>query len=40
MVDVERKLVRSKVGKGSKIQNANGFLPKGQRRVVGKNTTI
>jgi hypothetical protein len=40
VVDVERKLVRSKVGKGSKILNANGLLPKGQRLVVGENTTM
>jgi len=40
VVDVERKLVRSMVGKGSKILNANGLLPKGQRLVVGENTTV
>ena len=40
VVDVERKLVRSMVGKGSKILNANGLSPKGQRLVVGENTTI
>jgi hypothetical protein len=36
----ERKLVRSMVGKGTKILNANGLLPKGQRLVVGENTTV
>jgi len=40
VIDVERKLVRSMVGKGSKILNANGLLPKGQRLVVGENTTM
>ena len=40
VIDVERKLVRSMVGKGTKILNANGLLPKGQRLVVGENTTI
>jgi len=36
----ERKLVRSMVGKGTKILNANGLPPKSQRLVVGENTTI
>jgi glucose-1-phosphate thymidylyltransferase len=40
VIDVERKLVRSMVGKGTRILNANGLLPKGQRLVVGENTTI
>ena len=40
VVDVERKLVRSTIGKGSKILNANGLLPKGERLVVGENTTM
>ena len=40
VIDVERKLVRSMVGKGTKILNANGLLPKGQRLVVGENTVI
>ena len=40
IIDVERKLVRSMVGKGTKIMNANGLLPKGHRLVVGENTTI
>jgi glucose-1-phosphate thymidylyltransferase len=34
VIDVERKLVRSMIGKGSKILNANGLLPKGERLVV------
>jgi len=28
------------IGKESKILSANGLLPKGQRLVVGENTTI
>ena len=40
VIDVERKFVRSMVGKGSKILSANGLLPKGQRLVVGENTTL
>jgi glucose-1-phosphate thymidylyltransferase len=40
VIDVERKLVRSMIGKGSKILNANGLLPKGERLVVGENTTL
>ena len=39
-VDVERKIVRSMIGKGSKILSANGLLPKGERLVVGENTTL
>jgi NDP-sugar pyrophosphorylase family protein len=40
VIDVERRLVRSMVGKVTKILNANGFLPKRQKLVVGENTTI
>jgi len=40
VVDVETKLVRSMIGKGSKILSANGMLPKGDRLVVGENTTL
>jgi hypothetical protein len=40
IVDVEKKLVRSMIGKSSKILSANGLLPKGERLVVGENTTI
>jgi len=40
VIDVERKLVRSMVGKGTKILNANGLLPEGQRLVVGENTAF
>ena len=39
-VSVERKFVRSMIGKGSKILSANGLLPTGERLVVGENTTI
>jgi len=39
-IDVERKLVRSMIGKGSHILSSNGLLPKGERLVVGENTTL
>jgi len=37
---VEWKIVRSMIGKESKILSANGLLPKGERLVVGENTTL
>jgi len=40
VINVERKIVRSMIGKGSKILSANGLLPKGERLVVGENTTV
>jgi len=40
VVDIEKKLVRGMVGKGTKIPNATGLLPKDERPVVGENTTI
>ena len=40
VVDVERKIVRSMIGKGSRILSSNGMLPKGERLVVGENTTM
>jgi len=40
IIDVEKKLVRSMVGKSSKILSAKGLLPKGERLVVGENTVI
>jgi len=39
-VNVERKIVRSMIGKGSKILSTNGLIPKGERLVVGENTTL
>lgn len=39
-VNVERKFVRSMVGKESKILSSNGLLPKGERLVVGENTVL
>ena len=39
-VEVQRKLVRSMVGKGTSIMNASGLLPKGDRLIVGENTTL
>jgi len=40
VINVERKLVRSMIGKGSKIMSSNGLLPKGERLIVGENTTL
>jgi glucose-1-phosphate thymidylyltransferase len=39
-INVERKLVRCMIGKGSRILSSNGMLPKGERLVVGENTTL
>jgi glucose-1-phosphate thymidylyltransferase len=39
-INVERKIVRSMIGKGSKILSTNGLIPKGERLVVGENTTL
>ena len=39
-INVERKFVRSMIGKESKILSSSGLLPKGERLVVGENTTI
>jgi glucose-1-phosphate thymidylyltransferase len=40
VVDIDKKIVRSMIGKGSKILSSNGMLPKGERLIVGENTTI
>ena len=40
VTDVERKSVWSMIGKGSKILNANGLLPKGEMLFVRENTTV
>ncbi|MCU0853242.1 MAG: glucose-1-phosphate thymidylyltransferase [Thermoplasmata archaeon] len=40
VVEVEHKLVRTMVGKGSKILSSAGLIPKGERLVVGENTTL
>jgi len=40
VIEVEKKLVRSMIGKGSRILSANGLLPKGERLIVGENTTV
>jgi hypothetical protein len=37
---IERRFVRSMIGKGSKILSANGMLPKGDRLVVGENNMV
>jgi len=39
-VSIERKFVRNMIVKESKILSANGLLPKGEKRIVGENTTI
>ena len=39
-VEVEGKLVVSLIGKNSRILSANGLLPKGNRFVLGENTTV
>ena len=40
VIDVETKIIRSMVGKGSRILSSAGLLPKGKRFVIGENTTI
>ncbi|MEW5748741.1 MAG: glucose-1-phosphate thymidylyltransferase [Candidatus Thermoplasmatota archaeon] len=40
VINVERKIVRSVIGRGSKILSSAGMLPKGERLVVGENTTV
>jgi len=40
VIDVEKKIVRSMVGKGSKILSSHGLIPKGERLIVGENTTL
>jgi glucose-1-phosphate thymidylyltransferase len=40
IIDVERKIVRSMIGKGSRVLSASGLIPKGERLVVGENTTV
>jgi hypothetical protein len=32
--------LRSMIGKGSKILSTDGLIPKGERLVVGENTTL
>ena len=39
-IEVEGKFVVSLIGKNSKILSANGLLPKGNRFVIGENTTV
>ena len=40
VIDVEKKIVRSMIGKGSRVLTSNGMIPKGERLVVGENTTL
>jgi len=40
VVEVEKKIVRSIIGKGSRVLGSNGMIPKGERLVVGENTTL
>lgn len=39
-VDLDKKIVRSMIGKGSKILSSSGLIPKGERLVVGENTSL
>jgi len=39
-VSVNRMFVRSMIGKESEKPSANGLLSKGERLVIGENTTI
>ena len=39
-LDVEGKIVRSMIGKGSKILSSDGQQPKGEGLIVGAKTTI
>jgi glucose-1-phosphate thymidylyltransferase len=40
IISVERKIVRSMIGKGSKVLSSNGLIPKGERLILGENTTL
>jgi len=39
-VGVKKKLIRSMIGKDSKILSANGLLSNGKRLIGGENTTV
>jgi len=38
-IDVERKIVRGITGKVSRILSSNGLLPKGERLILGENSS-
>lgn len=40
IVNLEQKLVRSIIGKGSRVMSSVALIPKGERLVVGENTTL
>jgi glucose-1-phosphate thymidylyltransferase len=40
VINLERKIVRSMIGKASHVLSANGLIPKGERLVVGENTVL
>jgi len=40
VIDIDKKIVRSIIGKGSKVLSSEGMLPKGERLIIGENTTI
>jgi len=40
VIDIERKIVRSMVGKGSRVLSSHGMIPKGERLIIGENTTL
>lgn len=39
-VNIERKFVRSLIGRHSRIISSEGLLPRGERLIVGENTTL
>jgi glucose-1-phosphate thymidylyltransferase len=39
-IEVRRKLMRSMIGKGSRVLNAENLVPSGTRLIIGENTTI
>ena len=39
-VDIERKFVRSLIGRHSRIVSSEGLLPRGERLIIGENTTL
>ncbi|MBU1158549.1 MAG: glucose-1-phosphate thymidylyltransferase [Candidatus Thermoplasmatota archaeon] len=40
VINIERKIVRSLIGRHSRIISSSGLLPKGERLIVGENTTL
>ncbi|UCE92275.1 MAG: glucose-1-phosphate thymidylyltransferase [Methanobacteriota archaeon] len=40
VINIERKIVRSMIGRHSRIVSSNGLIPKGERLIIGENTTL